>query len=225
MTCVTELQREKAVLFHGNFSEPFDSQEMVQIMLPIINKRDPYSILTHLHSTFPSDGSGYARIDQVKFFKGCLQQILLGQFLNTLTHMWINLAIDFICKSSYMYLYNSFFCSMVRILTVGITQKKQLLMVSASKELFVFSSWKYSWMKYILCVYFWLICSFHYVFGNSSPGQPIPCHLSLSVLQWHIISWQKNSQVVWVLSCLRLFHEMIFNKGSSLNFAFNIKRI
>ena len=27
-------------------------------------------------------------MDQVKFFKGCLPQILLGPFLNTLSHMW-----------------------------------------------------------------------------------------------------------------------------------------
>ena len=31
-------------------------------------------------------GSRYSRMDQVKFFKGCLPQILLGPFLNTLTH-------------------------------------------------------------------------------------------------------------------------------------------
>ena len=29
----------------------------------------------------------YSRIDQVNFFKGCLPQILLGPFLNTLSHM------------------------------------------------------------------------------------------------------------------------------------------
>ena len=29
--------------------------------------------------------------DQVKFFKGCVPQILLGPFLNTLTHMIYNL--------------------------------------------------------------------------------------------------------------------------------------
>ena len=28
-----------------------------------------------------------SRMDQVKFFKGCLPQILLGPFLNTLSHM------------------------------------------------------------------------------------------------------------------------------------------
>ena len=32
-------------------------------------------------------GSKYSRIDQVKFFKGCLLQILVGPFLNTLTHL------------------------------------------------------------------------------------------------------------------------------------------
>ena len=34
----------------------------------------------------PLHGSRYSRMDQVKFFKGCLPQILLGPFLNTLTH-------------------------------------------------------------------------------------------------------------------------------------------
>ena len=29
----------------------------------------------------------YSRMDQVKFFKGCLLQILLGPFLNTLSHI------------------------------------------------------------------------------------------------------------------------------------------
>ena len=44
-------------------------------------------------------GTNYSRIDQVKlvddsrpyhfnFFKGCLPQIFLGLFLNTLTHIW-----------------------------------------------------------------------------------------------------------------------------------------
>ena len=32
-----------------------------------------------------ANGSRYLRMDQVKFFKGCLSQILLGPFLNTLT--------------------------------------------------------------------------------------------------------------------------------------------
>ena len=30
----------------------------------------------------------YSRMDQVDFFKGCLSQILLGPFLNTLTHLF-----------------------------------------------------------------------------------------------------------------------------------------
>ena len=32
----------------------------------------------------------YSRMDQVKFFKGCLPQILLGPFLNTLSHLFLN---------------------------------------------------------------------------------------------------------------------------------------
>ena len=34
-----------------------------------------------------SYGAKYSRMDQVKSFKGCLPQILLGPFLNTLSHM------------------------------------------------------------------------------------------------------------------------------------------
>ena len=34
------------------------------------------------------NGSRYSRMDQVKIFKGCLPQILLGPFLNTLTQIW-----------------------------------------------------------------------------------------------------------------------------------------
>ena len=33
--------------------------------------------------------SRYSRMDQVKFFKGCLSQVLLGPFLNTLTHVGV----------------------------------------------------------------------------------------------------------------------------------------
>ena len=33
-------------------------------------------------------GTKYSRMDQVKFFKGCLPQILLGPFLNIFSHMF-----------------------------------------------------------------------------------------------------------------------------------------
>ena len=33
------------------------------------------------------NGTKYSRVDEVKFFKGCLPQILLGPFLNTLSHL------------------------------------------------------------------------------------------------------------------------------------------
>ena len=33
-------------------------------------------------------GTKYSRMDQVKFFKGCLPQVLLGPFLNTLSHIF-----------------------------------------------------------------------------------------------------------------------------------------
>ena len=32
--------------------------------------------------------SKYSRVDQVKFFKGCLPQILFGSLLNTLSQIW-----------------------------------------------------------------------------------------------------------------------------------------
>ena len=31
--------------------------------------------------------SKYSRVDQIKYFKGCLQQILLGPLLNTLSQI------------------------------------------------------------------------------------------------------------------------------------------
>ena len=34
-------------------------------------------------------GKKYSRTDKVKFFKGCLPQILLSLFLNTLSHLYI----------------------------------------------------------------------------------------------------------------------------------------
>ena len=36
-------------------------------------------------SNGPSNGLRYSRMDRVKFFNGCLPQIFLGPFLNTLT--------------------------------------------------------------------------------------------------------------------------------------------
>ena len=50
------------------------------------NKRPPSLLLMS-----ESYGSRYSRMDRVKFFKGCLPQILVGPFLNTLTftHMEI----------------------------------------------------------------------------------------------------------------------------------------
>ena len=38
---------------------------------------------------FPSYGTKYSRMDHVKFFTGCLSQVLLGPFLNTWTHIAI----------------------------------------------------------------------------------------------------------------------------------------
>ena len=35
-------------------------------------------------------GSRYSRMNQVKYFKGCIPQILLAPFLNTLIHIYFN---------------------------------------------------------------------------------------------------------------------------------------
>ena len=39
--------------------------------------------------------SRYSRVDQVKFFKGCLPQIFLDPLLNTLTHIRISQLIGY----------------------------------------------------------------------------------------------------------------------------------
>ena len=41
-------------------------------------------IIEFCHGLFESK---YSRMDHVKFFKGCPSQILLGPFLNTLSHL------------------------------------------------------------------------------------------------------------------------------------------
>ena len=41
-------------------------------------------------SSSTSNESRYSKMDQVKFFKDCLPQILLGPFLDTLTQMFCN---------------------------------------------------------------------------------------------------------------------------------------
>ena len=38
------------------------------------------------------NGSRYSRMDQVKFFKGCPLQILLGPFLNNLTQIFLSVS-------------------------------------------------------------------------------------------------------------------------------------
>ena len=43
-------------------------------------------------------GTKYSRMDQVKFFKGCLPQVLLGPFLNTLSHLLFDMNSE---KSAY----------------------------------------------------------------------------------------------------------------------------
>ena len=47
-----------------------------------------WDIKTTKHSSCEEDmGTKYSRVDQVKFFKGFLPQVLLGQLLNSLSHM------------------------------------------------------------------------------------------------------------------------------------------
>ena len=48
-------------------------------------------------------GSRHSRIDQVKLFKGCLPQILLDPFLNTLSRMFLYFFIVFLYFSSILY--------------------------------------------------------------------------------------------------------------------------
>ena len=48
---------------------------------------DHFCVVITAYSTRVINESRYSRMDQVKFFKGSLPQILLGQFLNTLTQM------------------------------------------------------------------------------------------------------------------------------------------
>ena len=40
-------------------------------------------------------GTKYSRMDQVKFLKGCLPQVLLGPFLDTLSHLVLKNMIQF----------------------------------------------------------------------------------------------------------------------------------
>ena len=55
--------------------------------MPIVTK--PVRVLTYCKEFPPikSYGTKYSRMDQVKFFKGCLPQVSLGPFWNTWTHM------------------------------------------------------------------------------------------------------------------------------------------
>ena len=39
------------------------------------------------HERYRTSGTKYSRMDQVNFFKGCLPQILLGTFFNTLSQI------------------------------------------------------------------------------------------------------------------------------------------
>ena len=44
------------------------------------------SLLQHM-TVKPLDERKYSRMDRVKFFKGCIPQILLGPFLDTLPYL------------------------------------------------------------------------------------------------------------------------------------------
>ena len=53
-------------------------------------------------------GSKHQRIDQVKFFKGCLPQNLLGPFLNTLSHLFflVNRLINIMRSGFNIFIWN-----------------------------------------------------------------------------------------------------------------------
>ena len=54
------------------------------------NVRQPYKVYFELgtfRKRIKTYGTKYSRMDQVKLFKGCLPQISLDPFLNTLSHM------------------------------------------------------------------------------------------------------------------------------------------
>ena len=44
-------------------------------------------------------GTKYSRMDQVKFFKGCFPQILLGRFLNTVSHIFFKISLLRSCEA------------------------------------------------------------------------------------------------------------------------------
>ena len=46
-----------------------------------------YLVVTDYTLAFGQYGTKYSRMDQVKFFKCCLPLILLGPFLNNLSHI------------------------------------------------------------------------------------------------------------------------------------------
>ena len=50
--------------------------------------------------TVTLNGTNYSRVDQVKFFKGCLPQISLGPFLNILSQIRYLHAQQYICSQS-----------------------------------------------------------------------------------------------------------------------------
>ena len=52
----------------------------------ILNKKG----FAYMCSTY---GTKYSRMDQVKFSKGCLPQIIHGPFLNTFSHMYVLLVV------------------------------------------------------------------------------------------------------------------------------------
>ena len=47
------------------------------------------SVSDRIHSMYSSYGTKYSRMDQAKFFKGCLPQTLLRPFLNNLPHIQV----------------------------------------------------------------------------------------------------------------------------------------
>ena len=55
----------------------------VKLVCPL-DKWNPQQVFLKICQSYETK---YSRMDQVKFFKGCLPQMLLGPFLNTLSHL------------------------------------------------------------------------------------------------------------------------------------------
>ena len=73
--------------------KPYDQnlrKTFLFILSAIFVKVDRYNLWTITKKCIY--GTRFSRMDQVKFFKGCLAQILLGPFLNTMSHIQLKIT-------------------------------------------------------------------------------------------------------------------------------------